>query len=335
MPNGGNNMNSTINYVGWRVLQVIPTLIIIILLAFGLMKLAPGDMADVIASQSGGASAEYMNEMRHLYGLDVPIWQQFWHYLQSLFTLKMGYSFLYNAQVSELIFSRLPATLLLALTAILFALVLGVLLGIVAARYRGSFVDGFISVFSTIGFATPLFWIGLLFIVVFALWLRWLPVGGFATVGADFPNRWAYLLDVLHHLILPAFSLSLFFLSVYVRLTRSALLDVYHQDYVRTARAKGLTEWRVIFRHMLRNAALPIVTLTGLEIGGLLSGSVVIETVFGWPGIGRLAYDAVLQRDINLLLGIFLLSSLLVVAMNLLIDLLYVVLDPRIGRRRA
>lgn len=328
-------MNSTITYVSWRVLQVVPTLIIIILLAFGLMKLAPGDMADVIAAQSGGASPEYMNEMRHLYGLDVPLWQQFANYLHSLFTLNMGYSFLYNAQVSELIFSRLPATLLLALTAILFALIVGVLLGIVAARYRGSFLDGFISVFSTIGFATPLFWIGLLFIVLFSLVLGWFPVGGFSTVGAGHTGQWGYVLDVLHHLVLPAFSLSLFFLSVYVRLTRSAMLDVYHQDYVRTARAKGLREWRVIFSHMLRNAALPIVTLTGLEIGGLLSGSVVIETVFGWPGIGRLAYDAVLQRDINLLLGIFLLSSLLVVAMNLLVDLLYVALDPRIGRRRS
>lgn len=327
-------MSSTISYISWRIFQIVPTLTIIILLAFGLMKLAPGDLADVIASQSGGASPEYMNEMRHLYGLDVSLWQQFLNYLHSLFTLNLGYSFLYNASVSELIFSRLPATLLLALTAILFALVVGVLLGIVAARYRGSFLDGFISVFSTIGFATPMFWIGLLFIVVFSLWLSWFPVGGFSTVGAEYGNRWGYFLDVFHHLILPAFSLSLFFLSVYVRLTRSAMLDVYHQDYIRTARAKGLTEWRVIFRHMLRNAALPIVTLTGLEIGGLLSGSVVIETVFGWPGIGRLAYDAVLQRDINLLLGIFLLSSLLVVAMNLLIDLLYVVLDPRIGRRR-
>lgn len=328
-------MNSTITYVSWRVLQVVPTLIIIILLAFGLMKLAPGDMADVIAAQSGGASPEYMNEMRHLYGLDVPLWQQFANYLHSLFTLNMGYSFLYNAQVSELIFSRLPATLLLALTAILFALIVGVLLGIVAARYRGLFPDGFISVFSTIGFATPLFWIGLLFVVLFSLGLGWFPVGGFSTVGAEHTGQWGYVLDVLHHLVLPAFSLSLFFLSVYVRLTRSAMLDVYHQDYVRTARAKGLREWRVIFSHMLRNAALPIVTLTGLEIGGLLSGSVVIETVFGWPGIGRLAYDAVLQRDINLLLGIFLLSSLLVVAMNLLVDLLYVALDPRIGRRRS
>ncbi len=328
-------MNSTLNYISWRLLQVIPTIITVILLAFGLMKLAPGDLADVIAAQSGGASAEYMREIRHLYGIDVPLWQQFTHYLHSIFTLNLGYSFLYNANVSDLILGRLPATLLLALTAILFALIFGVLLGIVAARYRGTLIDGFISVFSTVGFATPLFWIGLLLIVLFSLKLQWLPVGGFSTVGAEYTQPFGYVLDVLHHLILPAFSLSLFFLSVYVRLARSSMLDVYHQDYVRTARAKGLREWRVIVSHMLRNAALPIVTLTGLEIGGLLSGSVVIETVFGWPGIGRLAYDAVLQRDINLLLGIFLLSSLLVVIMNLAIDLLYVVLDPRIGRRAS
>lgn len=328
-------MNSTLRYIGFRLIQVIPTVIIIILLAFGLMKLAPGDLADVIAAQSGGASAEYMHEMRQLYGLDVPLWQQFTHYLNAIFHLNLGYSFLYNSSVSDLIISRLPATLLLALTAIFFALVLGVLLGVLAARYRGTWIDGVISVFSTLGFATPLFWIGLLLIVAFSLKLPWLPSGGFSTVGASYTNLWQQIADVLHHLILPAFSLSLFFLSVYVRLTRSSMLDVYHQDYIRTARAKGLQEWGVIFKHMLRNAALPIVTLTGLEIGGLLSGSVVIETVFGWPGIGRLAYDAVLQRDINLLLGIFLFSALLVVLVNLAIDLIYVALDPRIGRNRA
>ncbi|WP_416414312.1 ABC transporter permease [Pantoea sp. App145] len=328
-------MNSTLRYIGFRLIQVVPTVIIIILLAFGLMKLAPGDLADVIAAQSGGASAEYMHEMRQLYGLDVPLWQQFTHYLSAIFHLNLGYSFLYNSSVSDLIISRLPATLLLALTAIFFALVFGVLLGVLAARYRGTWIDGVISVFSTLGFATPLFWIGLLLIVAFSLKLPWLPSGGFSTVGTSYTNIWQHIADVLHHLILPAFSLSLFFLSVYVRLTRSSMLDVYHQDYIRTARAKGLQEWGVIFKHMLRNAALPIVTLTGLEIGGLLSGSVVIETVFGWPGIGRLAYDAVLQRDINLLLGIFLFSALLVVLVNLAIDLIYVVLDPRIGRNRA
>ncbi|WP_413729762.1 ABC transporter permease [Sodalis sp. RH22] len=327
-------MQGRIGYIGWRLFQILPTTFTIVLLAFVLMKLAPGDVIDVVAGESGGATPEYMAEMRELYGLNIPIWQQFIHYLESLAHFDLGYSFRENTPVADLILSRLSATITLSLTAIIFALLVGVLLGIIAARYRGSFLDGLISVFSTIGFATPLFWIGLLLIVVFSINLRWFPVSGIATVGADYASQVYYLLDVARHLILPALSLSLFFLSMYVRITRSSMLEVYGQDFVRTARAKGLSEWRVIFGHILRNAALPIITITGLEIGGLLSGSVVVETVFGWPGIGRLAYDAVFSRDLNLLLGIFLLSSFLVVLMNLLVDLIYVALDPRIGRRR-
>lgn len=327
-------MQGRIGYIGWRLFQILPTTFTIVLLAFVLMKLAPGDVIDVVAGESGGATPEYMAEMRELYGLNIPIWQQFVHYIVSLAHFDLGYSFRENMPVSDLIFSRLPATITLSLTAILFALVVGVLLGIIAARYRGSLLDGLISVFSTIGFATPLFWIGLLLIVLFSINLRWFPVSGITTVGADYANQAYYLLDVSRHLILPALSLSLFFLSMYVRITRSSMLEAFGQDFVRTARAKGLSEWRVIFGHILRNAALPIVTITGLEIGGLLSGSVVVETVFGWPGIGRLAYDAVFSRDVNLLLGIFLISSFLVVLMNLVVDLLYVALDPRIGRRR-
>ncbi|TCL05221.1 ABC transporter permease [Sodalis ligni] len=328
-------MHGRIGYIGWRLFQILPTTFIIVILAFVLMKLAPGDVIDVVAGESGGATPEYMAQMRHLYGLDIPVWQQFIHYIVSLAHFDLGYSFRENMPVSELIVSRLPATITLSLTAIIFALMVGVLLGMIAARYRGSALDGLISVFSTIGFATPLFWIGLLLIVLFSIQLRWLPVSGLSTVGADYANTFQYLLDVGRHLILPALSLSLFFLSMYVRITRSSMLEVYGLDFVRTARAKGLREWQVIFGHIMRNAALPIITITGLEIGGLLSGSVVIETVFGWPGIGRLAYDAVFSRDLNLLLGIFLFSSLLVVLMNLAVDLLYVALDPRIGRRRS
>ncbi|NDL65214.1 ABC transporter permease [Acerihabitans arboris] len=328
-------MQGRIGYIGWRLFQIVPTTFTIVLLAFVLMKLAPGDVIDVVAGESGGATPEYMAEMRELYGLNIPIWQQFVHYIVSLVHFDLGYSFRENMPVADLILSRLPATISLSLTAIIFALVVGVMLGIIAARYRGSFLDGMISVFSTIGFATPLFWIGLLLIVLFSINLRWFPVSGITTVGADYANDLSYLLDVTRHLILPAFSLSLFFLSMYVRITRSSMLEVYGQDFVRTARAKGLSEWRVIFGHILRNAALPIITITGLEIGGLLSGSVVVETVFGWPGIGRLAYDAVFSRDLNLLLGIFLFSSFLVVLMNLVVDLLYVALDPRIGGRRS
>ena len=327
-------MGNRLSYIAWRLAQVIPTALIIVLLAFGLLQLAPGDAVDVVAGESGGATPEYMEEMRSLYGLDVPRWQQFANYVGALARFDLGYSFRENTPVSELLMTRLPATLLLSLAAIVFALVVGVLLGVLAARYRGSALDGAIAVVSTIGFATPLFWIGLIMIVIFSIHLRWLPVAGMGTVGADHANWFAYARDLGRHLLMPAFSLSLFFLSMYVRITRSAILEVYGLDFVRTARAKGLREWRLIFSHILRNAALPIVTITGLELGGLLSGAVVIETVFGWPGIGRLAYDAVFSRDLNLLLGIFLCSSFLVVLMNLIVDLLYVVLDPRIGSRQ-
>jgi peptide/nickel transport system permease protein len=317
-------------YLARRLLQVIPTAIVIVLLSFLLLKSAPGDMVDVIAGESGGATLEYMQELRQLYGLDVPLHEQFWHFLRNVARFDLGYSFRDNMPVSELIWSALPSTLLLSLTAIGFALVIGVALGAIAARYRGSVADTAISVISTIGFATPLFWIGLMLIVAFSIHLRWFPVAGLTTVGMQHESFGALAADIGRHLVLPAFSLGCFYLSLYVRLTRSAMLEVYGLDFVRTARAKGLSELRVTVRHVLRNALLPIVTVTGLQLGGLFGGTVVIETVFGWPGIGRLAYDSVAARDINLFLAIFLCSSLMVIVMNLLVDLLYAVLDPRI-----
>lgn len=323
-------MTSSHRFLLRRLVQVIPTAIVIVLLAFALLKTAPGDMVDVIAGESGGATAEYMAEMRSAYGLDVPAHQQFWHFLVRLGHLDLGYSFRDNMPVAQLIGERLPATLLLALTSIGFALIVGVTLGAIAARFPGTILDTVISIVSTIGFATPLFWIGLMLIVLFSIELRWLPVAGMVTVGADYRGHLAYLLDVGRHLVLPALALGCFFLSTYVRLTRSAMLEIYGLDFVRTARAKGLTEWRVATRHVLRNALLPVVTVTGLQLGGLFGGTVVIETVFGWPGIGLLAYEAVSARDINLFLGIFLCSSLMVILMNLAVDLLYAVLDPRI-----
>ncbi len=321
---------STRRYVFRRLLQVIPTALVIVLVSFVLMKSAPGDLVDVMAGESGGATAEYMAEMRELYGLDVPTHQQFLLFLGRVVQLDLGYSFRDNMPINSLIAGALPATLLLSLTAIVFAVSLGIGLGVLSARYRGTPLDTGITVFSSIGFATPLFWVGLMFVVLFAVKLRWLPVAGLTTVGLDHTGTWHYLRDVAAHLVLPALSLGLFYLALYVRLTRAAMLDILDMDFVRTARGKGLSEWRVLIRHVLRNALLPIVTITGLQLGSLFSGTVVVETVFGWPGIGRLAYDAVTARDLNLFLAIFLCSSLMVVVMNLVVDLLYATLDPRI-----
>lgn len=305
----------------------------IVLLNFVLLKLTPGDLVDVMAGESGSATPEYMENMRQLYGLDIPVYTQFWHYIYNIIHFDLGYSFRQNMEVIDLILDRLPATMLLSLTAILFAMVFGILLGAISARCRGTVVDEGISIVSTMGFATPLFWVGLMLIVIFSIELRWLPSAGIVTIGARDTGYWSWLVDVARHLVLPAFTLSLFFLSIYVRITRSAMLEVYGLDFVRTARAKGLSETRIVVRHVLRNALLPIVTITGLQIGAIFGGTVVTETVFGWPGVGRLAHEAVFSRDVNLLLGIFLCSSLLVIVVNLLVDLLYAVLDPRVEAR--
>ncbi|KAF1021620.1 MAG: Dipeptide transport system permease protein DppB [Paracidovorax wautersii] len=275
-----------------------------------------------------------MEELRRQFNLDQPALAVFGQYLQNLVHLNLGFSYRHGMPVADLVLERVGPTLLLMLASIALALVVGVLLGVVSARYRGSWLDEAISTLSTLGFATPVFWAGLMLIVLFSVHLRWLPASGMQTIGGPPLSSVAGWTDLLRHLALPALTLSFFYLSVYVRITRSAMLEVYGLDFVRTARAKGLSELRVSIRHVLRNALLPVVTITGLQLGSLLGGSIVVETVFSWPGLGRLAFDAVFQRDINLLLGIFLFSSLLVVLMNLAIDVLYAFLDPRIAGGR-
>lgn len=326
-------MPTSLAYILRRLVQALPMAFAIVLLNFVLLKLTPGDLVDVMAGESGSATPEYMDRLRELYGLDIPVHQQFLNYIDGILHFDLGYSFRQNMAVIDLILDRLPATILLSLTAIGFALIVGVLLGALAARRPGSLTDEAISIISTMGFATPLFWVGLMLIVIFSIELRWLPSAGIVTIGASYSGIWAELKDLGLHLILPAATLSLFFLSIYVRITRSAMLEVYSLDFVRTARAKGISERRIVVRHVLRNALLPIVTITGLQIGAIFGGTVVTETVFGWPGIGRLAHEAVFSRDVNLLLGIFLCSSLMVIVVNLLVDLLYVVLDPRVEAR--
>jgi peptide/nickel transport system permease protein len=317
-------------YVSRRVLHALPMALLIVLINFMLLRLAPGDIVDVMAGEAGAATPEYMGQLRHQFGLDLPPYVVFWHYLRNILHLDLGYSFRHSMPVAELIGERLPATLLLMLTSLAIALVVGMTLGVLAARFRGRWIDEAVTMLSAAGFAMPLFWLGLMAIVLFSIKLRWLPTGGMTTIGGDDTGLLGSVLDIARHLVLPAGTLSLFFVAMYARLTRAAMLDVYGLDFIRTARAKGISELRVTLRHALRNALLPIVTLTGLHLGSLLGGSIVIETVFAWPGLGRLAFEAVFERDLNLLLGIFLCSSLLVIAMNLAVDLLYAVLDPRI-----
>jgi peptide/nickel transport system permease protein len=322
-------MSRVLRYLAWRLLQAIPIVAGIAVFNFMLLQLAPGDAADVLAGEAGGATPEYIAELRARFGLDQPVPVQLGKYLWHVARLDLGFSFRHNMPVMDLILSRLPATLLLMGAAIVLAFSLGVLLGVTAARHVNRPLDTVISVGALLAYATPIFWIGLMMILLFSVQLGWLPSSGMRTIGADLTGL-AYATDIARHLVLPATALSLFFMALYTRLMRASMLEVYSLDYVTTARAKGLSESRVAFKHVLRNALLPMVTMLGLQIGSMLGGSVLVETVFGWPGLGRLAFEAVFQRDNNLLLGILLLSSVLVVIVNVLIDLAYARLDPRI-----
>jgi peptide/nickel transport system permease protein len=310
--------------------QALPTVVGIVVLNFFLVKLMPGDAADVIAGEAGSATTETMTMLRAKFGLDQTLLHQLWSYLRHLSHFSLGYLPRYDMPVMQLILSRLPNTLLLMGVALSLALVVGVVLGAVMAHWAGKWPDRVLSVLALLFYSTPGFWIGLLAIVLFSVRLGWLPSGGNLTIGSNLHGP-AYLADVLKHVLLPAATLATFFVAIYARLTRAAMLEVQRQDFVRTAHAKGLHPWRVTVRHVLRNALMPLTTIVGMHFGTLLGGAAVTETVFSWPGLGRLALDAVLARDFSVLLGVLLLSSLLVIVANVIVDLLQAWLDPRVA----
>lgn len=320
---------ATLIFVLRRLLQVIPVVLAIAAFNFLLLKLAPGDAADIIAGQMGHATVEFTQQLRREFGLDLPLWEQFLVYMSRLLVFDLGISHLQGLPVIDLILARLPATLILMVTAILIAVLVGIVLGVAAARRQGTLADNLISTLALVVYATPAFWLGLMLIVLFSIQLDILPSGGMASIGAGLTG-FAYVVDVAWHLVLPAVTLGLFYVAVYTRLMRASMLEIYGLDFIATARAKGLSEGKIAWTHAARNALLPVVTLCGVQLGHLLGGSILVETVFGWPGLGRLVFDALLQRDLNLLLGILFVSSVVVVIANLVVDLLYGLLDPRI-----
>ncbi len=318
--------------VGQRLLKAIPLLLAIVICNFVLLKLAPGDAAEVLAGEAGAGTADYLAELRARFGLDQPVYLQLWHYVVKLVTLDLGFSFRHNQPVLSLILDRLPATLLLMFSGMGLAVVIGATLGVLASQRVNQLRDSIISMFAILSFSVPVFWLGLMLIVVFSVNLGWFPAGGMETMASG-KQGVARLLDILRHMVMPVTTLGLFYVALYTRVMRASMLEVFNQDYVTTARAKGLSERRITFRHVFRNALLPMVTLIGVQFGTLLGGSVLVETVFSWPGLGRLAFEAVFQRDINLLLGILLMCSVLVVLSNILVDVMYSQLDPRIRIR--
>lgn len=318
-----------LSFVAQRLVKGVIVLFAIIVLNFFLIRLAPGDPAIVMAGEAGASDQMFVAQLREKFGLDRPLPEQLFRYVKGVASFDLGFSFRQQAPVSKLIMERLPATLLLTMTAFAISLLFGIGLGVLAARFAGTWADTAITVLALIFYATPLPWIALMAILLFSVVTDWLPSFGYETVGANYTGL-AHVLDVGAHLIMPAATIGLFFMATYARMTRASMLEVNRLDFVKTARAKGLTNNVIQRRHVLRNALLPVVTLAGVHSGTLIGGAVLTETVFAWPGIGRLMYEALLQRDYNLLLGVFVVCSAMVLIFNLVTDLVYRLVDPRI-----
>lgn len=323
-----------VSYLLSKLIKAVLVILCVVVVNFFLIRLAPGDPASIMAGEAGASDPQYVAHLREQFGLDKPLIVQLWAYMKGVLHFDWGYSYRMKLPVLHLIADRLPATLLLMGAAFIFSIVMGVALGAFAAqtRYTGRhrWMDSVIVSVALLLYATPLFWLSLLAILFFSVYLDWLPAFGMDSVGAGLTG-WAHVRDVAAHLVLPTVSLGTFYMAMYVRLTRASMLDVMGMDFIKTARAKGVPANKVIQKHVLRNAMLPLVTFSGIQLGQMAGGAVLTETVFGWPGVGRLMFDALMQRDYQLLLGVFLVTSTMVVVFNLLTDLIYRMVDPRIA----
>ncbi len=310
-----------LGYILRRLLSAIPVLVIVAVLVFLMLRLTPGDPAAVIAGDN--ASTEQIALIRNRLGLDQPILAQFMIWAGNLLTGNLGESFFFKKTIAELIVGRIEPTLSLAIATMLIAITVAVPLGVLAAYRHGSWIDRIVMGFSVLGFSVPVFVIGYLMIYVFAITLGWFPVQGYQSFSHGFGGY-------VQRLVLPALTLSVIYIALIARMTRASVLEVLNEDYIRTARAKGQVERKILFRHALKNAAVPIVTVVGIGIALLIGGVVVTESVFAIPGLGRLTVDAVLARDYPTIQAVILLFSGVYVGINLLIDLAYSLFDPRI-----
>ncbi len=323
-------LSAMIKRLAWSAILILAVLV----LNFLLIHMAPGDPADVIAGEMGGATQEMLDDIRRGYGLDKPIHVQLGVYLSRAIQGDLGDSFFYNAPVLDLILARIGPTLLLVVTALLFALTIGTTLGVISSRKPNGLLSYFVTIVSIVGYAAPIFWTGLMFVILFASIIPIFPIAGMYDIRLE-GNWFERTLDVAHHLVLPAFTLGIVYLAQYSRLTRASMLEILGSDYIRTARAKGVSEFSVYGKHALRNAILPIVTIAGLQFGSVISGAVLVETVFSWPGLGTLAFDSILARDYPTILGILFFSAVLVIIANIITDITYRLVDPRVGAARS
>jgi peptide/nickel transport system permease protein len=308
-------------YLFRRLLGTIPVMLVVAVFIFLMLRLTPSDPAAIIAGDN--ATTEQVAQIRSQLGLDRPIIEQFFIWSGKVLSGDFGESFFFKKTVASLVGERVEPTLSLAFFTILFSVLVAVPLGVLAAHQHGSWIDRTVMGFSVLGFSVPVFVVGYLLIYLFAIWLNWLPVQGYQRI-AEGVGGWA------QRLILPSLTLSVIYIALIARMTRTSVLEVLSEDYIRTARAKGQSERKVLFRHALRNAAVPIVTVIGLGVALLIGGVVVTESVFTIPGLGRLTVDAVLARDYPTIQAVILLFSFVYVMINLAVDMIYTLLDPRI-----
>ncbi len=328
-------------YIIKRLLQIIPVILGVTLIAFTLIHLAPGDPVRTMLGQH--ATQQEIDDTRAKYGLDQPLYVQYFIWLGDVLQGDLGRSILSHEQVTTEIASRFPNTIELAIAAMIFAILIGVIAGIISATKQYSVADYTVMGVALFGISMPVFWLGIMLMMIFGVFLGWLPIGGridllipfqhitgFMVFDSIITANGAALLSVLSHLILPAIALGTIPMAIIARTTRSSMLEILRQDFIRTERAKGLSERKVIYKHAIRNAMVPVVTVIGLNFGLLLSGAILTETVFSWPGVGRLVVNSVYARDYPLVIGCILVFALVFVIVNLITDILYTYIDPRI-----
>lgn len=316
-------------YLARKLIQLAFTLLAVVTFNFLLFRVLPGDPIQLYA-RSGRLTPEAAAQLRTLFGLDKPLWGQFWVYVKGLAHGDMGFSLTYRRPVSDIVGERLVNTLLLVGAATVIVVVLGVILGAVSASRRGSRLDAGAVYGSLVLWSMPTFWTGLLLVFAFGVWFEVLPISGISGAGATYSSPLGLPIDVARHLVLPTLTLVLVDIGQFVLITRSSLVDVLTEDFITTARAKGNLRRRVVWKHGMRNAVLPVVTASALYIGLVVGGAIQVETVFSWPGMGELTYEAVLRRDYPVLEACFLLFAVTVIVANFLSDVLYRILDPRV-----
>jgi peptide/nickel transport system permease protein len=320
-----------LQYIAKRLLFMAPLLVGITIICFGVMHLAPGSPTDLQTQMNPRASAEAQARLRAMYDLDKPLHQQYWIWVKKLAVLDLGQSFSTDHRpVADKIFERLPITILLNVLSLILILAIAIPIGVLSAVRQNSLFDKLTSVFVFIGFAMPTFWLALLLMILFGVQLGWLPISGIRSLNYEYLPAGAAFWDLVRHLILPVTLSAFGGLAGLSRYMRSNMLEVIRQDYITTARAKGLSERAVIYKHALRNALLPVITILGLSIPGLIGGSVIFETIFAIPGMGQLFYMSVMSRDYPVVMGILFIGAVLTLLGNLIADVSYAVADPRI-----